>query len=215
MPTCIPALGACAARVAPEGRRLAARLKDKLEDVYLPWWDRRSGLKRTRLDLILLPPRWDALILELKRWHLDIIHSAVCERLELVPDGQSKVMMSPLLQACAAQGGNGLERPRVARARRIEHLLLLTEKEFSRECGRLGIGETLRPRKPQVHRHLFANTAERAANTAELPAGQRVRGPACEMTMMRRSYKKRKNTLAPRGKSCHRVPRRAGSNPSK
>ncbi len=51
-------------------------------------------------------------MLEVKDWRLDTIRSATRERFEIIPDGQPKVVMSPLQQArhCAIQVVNALER---------------------------------------------------------------------------------------------------------
>ena len=112
MATLIPAIGSCAGRMTPGERRLAERLEQKLEDDYLLWWDVPIGPKQTRPDFVVLHPRRGALVLEVKDWRLDTIRSATRERFEIVPDGQPKVVMSPLQQArhCAIQVVNALER---------------------------------------------------------------------------------------------------------
>jgi hypothetical protein len=112
MATLIPSLGACAERMEPGERRLAERLEKKLEDDYLLWWDVPIGPRQTRPDFVVLHPRRGALILEVKDWRLDTIRSATRERFEIVPDGQLKVVISPLQQArhCAIQVVNALER---------------------------------------------------------------------------------------------------------
>lgn len=112
MATLIPALGSCAGRMQSGERRLAERLEQKLEDDYLLWWDVPIGPKQTRPDFVVLHPRRGALILEVKDWRLDTIRSATRERFEIVPDGQLKVVISPLQQArhCAIQVVNALER---------------------------------------------------------------------------------------------------------
>ena len=112
MATLIPALGSCAGRMQSGERRLAERLEQKLENDYLLWWDVPIGPKQTRPDFVVLHPRRGALILEVKDWRLDTIRSATRERFEIVPDGQLKVVISPLQQArhCAIQVVNALER---------------------------------------------------------------------------------------------------------
>lgn len=112
MATLIPALGSCAGRMQSGERRLAERLEQKLEDGYLLWWDVPIGPKQTRPDFVVLHPRRGALILEVKDWRLDTIRSATRERFEIAPDGQLKVVISPLQQArhCAIQVVNALER---------------------------------------------------------------------------------------------------------
>lgn len=112
MATLIPALGSCAGRMTAGERRLAERLEHKLEDDYLLWWDVPIGPKQTRPDFVVLHPRRGALVLEVKDWRLDTIRSATRERFEIAPDGQLKVVISPLQQArhCAIQVVNALER---------------------------------------------------------------------------------------------------------
>ena len=112
MATLIPALGTCVPRMTPGERRLGERLEGKLEDDYLLWWDVPIGPKQTRPDFVVLHPRRGALILEVKDWRLDTIRRAMREYFEIAPDGNPKVVMSPLQQArhCAIQVVNALER---------------------------------------------------------------------------------------------------------
>jgi len=112
MATLIPAMGSCVSRMTAGERRLGERLEGKLEDDYLLWWDVPIGPRQTRPDFVVLHPRRGALILEVKDWRLDTIRSATRERFEIIPDGQIKVVMSPLQQArhCAIQVVNALER---------------------------------------------------------------------------------------------------------
>ena len=108
----IPALGSCAARMTSGERRLAERLEQKLDDDYLLWYDVPVGPKQTHPDFVVIHPRRGLLILEVKDWKLDTIRSATRERFEIVPDGQPKVVINPLMQArhCAIQVVNALER---------------------------------------------------------------------------------------------------------
>ena len=98
----IPALGSCAARMTSGERRLAERLEQKLDDDYLLWYDVPVGPKQTHPDFVVIHPRRGLLILEVKDWKLDTIRSATRERLEIVPDGQPKVVINPLMQARTA-----------------------------------------------------------------------------------------------------------------
>lgn len=112
MATMIPALGACAGRMTAGERRLAERLEQKLDDDYLLWYDVPVGPKQTHPDFVVIHPRRGLLILETKDWRLDTIRSATRERFEIVPDGQLKVVVNPVMQArhCAIQVVNALER---------------------------------------------------------------------------------------------------------
>jgi hypothetical protein len=93
-------------------KRLAERLEEKLDDDYLLWYDVPVGPKQTHPDFVIIHPRRGLLILEVKDWRLDTIRSATRERFEIVPDGQLKVVINPLMQArhCAIQVVNALER---------------------------------------------------------------------------------------------------------
>jgi hypothetical protein len=110
--TLIPALGSCALRMTSGERRLAERLEHKLDDDYLLWYDVPVGPKQTHPDFVVIHPRRGLLILEVKDWRLDTIRSATRERFEIVPDGQLKVVINPLMQArhCAIQVVNALQR---------------------------------------------------------------------------------------------------------
>ena len=112
MAVLIPALGSCVGRMTSGEKRLAERLQQKLEDDYLLWFDVPIGPKQTRPDFVVIHPRRGALILETKDWHLETIKSATREYFEIIPDGQPKIVMSPLQQArhCAIQVINALER---------------------------------------------------------------------------------------------------------
>lgn len=112
MATVIPALGSCAGRMTSGERRLAERLEQKLDDDYLLWYDVPVGPKQTQPDFVILHPRRGLLILEVKDWRLETIRSATRERVEILPDGQLKVVINPVMQArhCAIQVVNALER---------------------------------------------------------------------------------------------------------
>jgi len=111
MATLIPAFGTCSFDSTGE-RRLAERLEQKLDDDYLLWHNVPIGPKQTHPDFVLLHPRRGLLILETKDWHLETIQCASRQMFEIVPDGQSKVVINPLAQArhCAIQVVNVLER---------------------------------------------------------------------------------------------------------
>src|SRR5262245_27773683 len=56
-------------------RRLAERLEAKLEADYLIWFDVPVGQKKRHPDFILFHPRRGVLVLEVKDWKTDTIHS--------------------------------------------------------------------------------------------------------------------------------------------
>jgi hypothetical protein len=152
----IPALGSCAARMTPGERRLAERLEQKLDDDYLLWYDVPVGPKQTHPDFVIIHPRRGLLILETKDWRLDIIRSATRERFEIVPDGQPKVVINPIMQArhCAIQVVNALQRdPQLVQPEGPHQGKLafpwghgvvftnITRQQF----GQAGLGETIPP----------------------------------------------------------------------
>jgi hypothetical protein len=99
MASLIPALGACLPRMTGGEKRLARRLEDKLEDDYLIWYDVPIGPANTHPDFIVFNPRRGLLILEVKDWKLDTIHSI--DRVSaalLTPNGMKRVA-NPLEQA--------------------------------------------------------------------------------------------------------------------
>jgi hypothetical protein len=108
----IPALSTCVSRMTAGERRLAERLEHKLEDDYLIWYDVPIGPKQSCPDFVLLHPRRGLLILEAKDWRLETIQKATRQYFEIVPDGELKVVKSPLAQArhCAIEVVNALER---------------------------------------------------------------------------------------------------------
>lgn len=75
MATLIPSIGACASRMTPGERRLAARLEDKLEDDYLCWYDVSIGDRTQHPDFVVFHPHRGLLVLEVKDWRLDTIRS--------------------------------------------------------------------------------------------------------------------------------------------
>lgn len=111
MAALIPALASCTGRMTAGERRLADRLQQKLDDDCLLWWDVPVGPKQTRPDFVLIHPRHGALILETKDWRLDTIQRATREIFEILAEGRTKVVLSPLQQArhCAIQVVNALE----------------------------------------------------------------------------------------------------------
>lgn len=112
MAVLIPALGSCVSRMTSGEKRLAERLEQKLDDDYLMWYDVPVGPKQSYPDFVILHPRRGLLILEAKDWRLDTIHKATRQYWEIIPDGNSKVVINPLAQArhCAIQVVNALER---------------------------------------------------------------------------------------------------------
>lgn len=80
-------------------RRFAQRLEDKLEDDYLVWYDVPVGLKRRQPDFTILHPRRGLLVLEVKDWKIETIHSLDPKRAVIRGDFGEKTVPNPLLQA--------------------------------------------------------------------------------------------------------------------
>lgn len=80
-------------------RRFAHRLEEKLEDDYLVWYDVPIGPKQRRPDFTILHPRRGLLVLEVKDWKLDILHSLDRTRAVIRGDTGEKTVPNPLLQA--------------------------------------------------------------------------------------------------------------------
>ena len=75
MATLVPSYGSCARRMTNGEKRVAQRLESHLEDDYLCWYDVPIGGRQLHPDFVVLHPGRGLLILEVKDWRLDSIHS--------------------------------------------------------------------------------------------------------------------------------------------
>lgn len=117
----IPSLASCARRMTGGERRLAERLRDKLEVDYLCWYDVPiGGARQGHPDFIVLHPRWGLLVLEVKDWRLDTIRRIDKDAVTLL-----------------TQRGLVSDRNPLAQARQYLHLAL---DRLSRQCS-LRFGE--------------------------------------------------------------------------
>ncbi|MFN5728500.1 MAG: nuclease-related domain-containing protein [Pseudanabaena sp.] len=73
MPSLIPSLNSCVARMTLGEKRFAVRLEQKLDDDYLIWYDVPIGKKHVHPDFIVLHPLRGLLVLEVKDWKLETI----------------------------------------------------------------------------------------------------------------------------------------------
>ncbi|AFY74788.1 nuclease-like protein [Synechococcus sp. PCC 7502] len=73
MPSLIPSLNSCVARMTSGEKRLAVRLEQKLDDDYLIWYDVPIGKKQLHPDFIILHRLRGLLVLEVKDWKIDTI----------------------------------------------------------------------------------------------------------------------------------------------
>ncbi|HET7306678.1 MAG TPA: 3'-5' exonuclease [Gammaproteobacteria bacterium] len=99
MATLIPARSTCLGRMTSGEKRLSERLEQKLEDDYLLWYDVPIGLKQRQPDFVILHPRRGLLVLEVKDWKLENIHSADKNSFTLLTNVGQTHKINPLLQA--------------------------------------------------------------------------------------------------------------------
>lgn len=99
MATLIPSISTCKFDTTGE-RTFANLLEAKLEEDYLCWYNVPIGKARQYPDFVILHPQRGLIILEVKDWLLDTIHSIdTCNATLLVNGGQIAVK-NPLEQAC-------------------------------------------------------------------------------------------------------------------
>jgi len=99
MATLIPAIGSCVSRMTAGEKRFAYRLEDKLEDDYLCWYDVSIGERTQHPDFVVFHPSRGLLVLEVKDWKLDTIHSMDKQQATILVHGDLKKVANPLEQA--------------------------------------------------------------------------------------------------------------------
>ena len=99
MATLIPALNSCLSRMTSGEKRFASRLEDKLEDDYLCWYDVSIGERTRHPDFVVFHPSRGLLVLEVKDWKLDTIHSMDKQNAAILTDHGIKHVLSPMEQA--------------------------------------------------------------------------------------------------------------------
>ena len=96
----IPSLSSIAENATPGEQRLAQRLRDKLSDEYLCWFNAPVGERRSYPDFIVLHPRRGMLVLEVKDWRQETIVALTPDIVTLrCPDGTTAQAKNPLAQA--------------------------------------------------------------------------------------------------------------------
>lgn len=99
MATLIPAIGSCLSRMTQGEKRFAYRLEDKLEDDYLCWYDVSIGERILHPDFVVFHPSRGLLVLEVKDWKLDTIHSMDKLHAAILTDRGMACVLNPLEQA--------------------------------------------------------------------------------------------------------------------
>ena len=99
MATLIPAIGACVSRMTGGEKRFAWRLEDKLEPDYLCWYDVSIGERTRHPDFVVFHPSRGLLVLEVKDWKLDTLHSIDKQHAAILTDRGLINELNPLEQA--------------------------------------------------------------------------------------------------------------------
>lgn len=112
MATLIPALNSCLSRMQAGEKRFARRLESYLEDDYLCWYEMPVGNRQRYSDFIVLHPARGILLLEVKDWKLETVHSIDKVSVTLLTQNGLKTVSNPLEQVrqCAYQLVQGLEK---------------------------------------------------------------------------------------------------------
>lgn len=111
MATLIPSLNSCLGRMQAGEKRFARRLESHLEDDYLCWYEMPVGRRQRYSDFIVLHPARGLLLLEVKDWKMETIHSLDRSSVTLLTPNGLKTASNPLEQVrqCAYQLVNRLE----------------------------------------------------------------------------------------------------------
>lgn len=86
------------ARMTAGEKRFSERLRDKLEDDYLVWYDIPLGHQRRYPDFIVLHPGRGLLFLEVKDWRIDQLRNFTPETVDLVLSNGLKTAPNPFEQ---------------------------------------------------------------------------------------------------------------------
>ncbi|TFW10579.1 DNA helicase II [Oxalobacteraceae bacterium OM1] len=80
-------------------KRFAYRLEEKLEDDYLCWYDVAIGERTQHPDFVVFHPSRGLLVLEVKDWRLDTLHSMDKQQATIMTAHGIKHVLNPLEQA--------------------------------------------------------------------------------------------------------------------
>lgn len=95
----LPAIGSCLSRMTSGEKRFAYRLEEKLEDDYLCWYDVAIGERTQHPDFVVFHPSRGLLVLEVKDWRLDTLHSMDKQQATIMTAHGIKHVLNPLEQA--------------------------------------------------------------------------------------------------------------------
>src|SRR6185436_18697047 len=95
----IPALSSVTSKMTAGERRFAQRLESHLEDDYLCWYGVPVGGRGLHPDFLILNPRRGLLVLEVKDWKADTIHSIDRFAATIIVNGRHRQAANPLEQA--------------------------------------------------------------------------------------------------------------------
>jgi hypothetical protein len=99
MATLIPSLSQCLRRMQAGEKRFARQLEEKLEADYLLWYDVPIGATGHHPDFLILHPRRGLLVLEVKDWKTDTLHSIDKSRAVILTASGLKETVNPFEQA--------------------------------------------------------------------------------------------------------------------
>lgn len=97
----LPSRHQCLPRMTSGERRVALRIEDKLDDDYLAWYDVPVGPKQRQPDFVVLHPNRGLLVLEVKDWKLETLHSIDRSSAVLATERGLVTVPNPLVQARA------------------------------------------------------------------------------------------------------------------
>lgn len=95
----IPSLNRCLPRMNGGEKRFARMLESHLETDYLCWYEIPVGKRQRYTDFIILHPARGLLLLEVKDWKLDTIHSIDYSTVTLIIANRLKNTQHPIEQA--------------------------------------------------------------------------------------------------------------------
>jgi hypothetical protein len=97
--TLIPSISTCVSRMTSGEKRFANQLEAKLEEDYLCWYDVSIGEHTRHPDFIIVHPSRGLLVLEMKDWKLETIHSIDKQKTSILTERGLVDVLNPIEQA--------------------------------------------------------------------------------------------------------------------